>query len=437
MVKRNPLSDQEKRLNELARKYEAMRAEGKYAYMEPNDLADLCTWYSNNYENEKADEVMAFALSLFPDNTMLNIEQAYRLIDKGDIEGAEAMADAIEEDFSGDRQILKARLMIENDQFEEADTYLNSFPSDFFDPIMVANMYLETHFSEKAINWLKKHGEGMEDEEDYMSIMVSAYCYLSRYEEAIEICEKLIDKDPFSAHYWLSLARCRLAIGEYNKAIDACDFSITNDEDLGEAYLTRCNLFAILGNEARAKENLKEAIRLHAVTPDEMNEFDLALLLDQNRGEDAIRLMKFYLKNMDFSEEQKLNTYFRLGVCYGDMRWDKEALAYYDKVLAKRPDDAEVLIQIASVYLAQDNLDEAMNYLKKAVEAEPSRKYIYRAMGIIALVHKKYDDFRKYSDLSDEPLTEYEIKQSIELIESEDKTSIDMLLESLRNNIGY
>lgn len=437
MVKRNPLSDHEKRLNDLARKYETMRARGEYIYMEPDHLADLCTWYSNNYEDEKADEVMEYALSLFPDNTMLNIEQAYRFIDKGDIDAAEELAYQIEDDFSGDLQILKARLMIEHENFTEADAYLKSFPKDYFDPIIVGNMYLETHFSEKAINWLKEYGKGMEDEEDYMSIMVTAYCYTGRYKEAIEECEKLIDKDPFSAHYWLSLARCRLAIGEYNKALDACDFAITNDEDLGEAYLTRCNLFAILGNEEKAKENLKEAIRLHAILEGEMNEFDLALLLDQNRAEDAIRLMKFHLKHVAITEEQKLNCYYRMGVCYSDMRWDKEALAYFDKVLAHHPQDVEALVQKAKVYLDLNNYDEVLKYLDKAVKAEPESNYLYRAMAVISLIQKKYDDFKRYSRMSDEPLTESELQESIALIESGDKFSISMLLEGLRNNMRY
>ncbi len=437
MIKRNPLSDHEKRLNELARKYETQCAQGESVYMEPEQFADLCTWYTNNYELEKADEVMDYALKLFPDNTMLNIEQAYRFIDKGDIDTAELLADQIDDDLSGDLQLLKARLMIEHEDFEEADTYLNSFPSDYFDPILVANMFLETHFSEKAINWLEKHGQGMEEEEDYLSILVNAYCYLSRYQEAIEACEKLIDKDPFSAHYWLSLARCRLAIGEYNKALDACDFSITNDEDFGEAYLTRGNLYVLIGNEKRAKENFREATRLHAIVPGDMNEFDLALLLDQNRAEDAIRLMEFYLKNIKLTEEQELNTHFRLGVCYGEMRWNKQAIAYFDKVLAKRPQAVEVFIQEATMFVLQDNFEEGLKYLKKAIEIEPNRIYLYRAMAIIALVMKRYDEFREYSKLSDEPLTDSEIGESISMVEKGDSTAINYLLDGLRKNIGF
>ena len=266
------------------------------------------------------------------------------------------------------------------EELEKAEELLNSYPPDDFDPIMVANMFMEAHFSEKAIDWLKKHGQGFEGEEDYMSILMNAYFYSGRYQEAIEMCEKLIDKDPFSAHYWLSLARCQLALGEYDKALDACDFSITNDEDMGEAYLTRCNLFALLSNDRKAKENLKHAIELHAVVPGDMNEMDLALLLDQDRVEDAIKLMNFYLKYLDLTEEQIVNTYFRLGVCYAHMRWDKQAFEYFDKVLEHRPNDAEVLTQKSMLYVNQENFDAALNQLKAAIENEPERKYLYRTI---------------------------------------------------------
>ena len=435
MVKRNPLSDNEKRLNELAREYEAQRREGKYVYMEPDDLADLCMWYDNNHCPDKADEVMYYALRTYPDVTMLQIEQAYRYLDKGDLDAAIILANQIEDDYPGDLQLLKVRLMIESEEYEKAEELLNSYPPDDFDPIMVANMFMEAHFSDRAIDWLKKHGQGMEEEEDYMSILMNAYCYSGKYQEAIEMCEKLIDKDPFSAHYWLSLGRCQLALGEYNKALDACDFSITNDEDMGEAYLTRCNLFALLGNEQKAKENLKIAIKLHAVAPGDMNEMDLALLLDQEKAEDAIKLMNFYLKHLDLTEEQRINTYFRLGVCYAHMRWDKQAIKYFDKVLEHKPNDAEVLTQKAMLYMNQKNYDAALDQLKTAIENEPERKYLYRTMGIISLIMKKYDDFRKYSSLSDEPLSENELNEAIMMIEANDEFSINYLLESVRKNL--
>jgi pentatricopeptide repeat protein len=437
MAKKNPLSDNEKRLNNLAREYESLRAQGESVYMEPDDLADLSLWYDNNHYPEKSDEVMDYALSMYPDSTMLQIEQAYRYLDKGDIDSAIILSNQIEDDDTGDLQLLKARLLIENEEYEKADALLNSFPPEDLDPIMVANMYMETHFPEKAIDWLKQHGQGLEEEEDYLSILMNAYCYTGKYEEAIELCEKLIDKDPFSAHYWLSLCRCRLALKDYNKALDACDFSITNDEDLGEAYLTRCNLYALLGNEKKAKENLQQAIKLRAVEPGEMNEMDLALLLDKEYVEDAIKLMNFYLKHIDFTEEQRINTYFRLGVCYAHMRWDKNAFDYFDKALALRPNDADVLTQKAVVYMSQNDFDAALGQLQLAVDHEPERNYLYRTMGILSLLKKRYDDFRRYSALSDEPLTEYEINEAIYMVESGDKVSINYLMDSMRNNLRY
>ena len=114
MVKRNPLSDNEKRLNELAREYEAQRSEGKYVYMEPDDLADLCLWYDNNHDPDKADEVMDYALRTYPDVTMLQIEQAYRYLDKGDLDAAIILANQIENDKTGDLQLLKIVLLIES-----------------------------------------------------------------------------------------------------------------------------------------------------------------------------------------------------------------------------------------------------------------------------------------------------------------------------------
>ena len=435
MAKRNPLSDSEKRLNNLARSFETKRAQGESVYMEPDDFADLCSWYDNNYQNDMGDEVMDYALSVYPDNAMLLIEQAYRFLDSGDPDQAEMLAEQIEDDMTGDLQILKARLMIEHGEFDKADKYLESFPDDKLDPIIVANMYLDTHFSTKAIKWLQTHGEGMEDEEEYLSILVNAYCNTKRHQEAIQICEKLIDKDPFSAHYWLSLGRCQLAVGEYNKALDACDFAITNDEDLGEAYLTRCNLYVLLGNEKRALENLRQAEKLNAVVPGDMNDFDLTMLLEQQRCEDAIRLMDFYLKYVDLDEDQLLNIHYRLGMCYAFIKWYPKALYYIDLVLEKRPNEDDCLMQKANIYLELDKYDDAIVCLRKAVELKPELKYFCKAMSSISLMNSQFNDFRAYNAMSINPLSEEEIRECIDIVKNNKSASVDELMQALRDKL--
>ena len=83
----------------------------------------------------------------------------------------------------------------------------------------------------------------------------------------------------------------------------------------------------------------------------------------------------------------------------------------------------------------QKNYDAALDQLKAAIENEPERKYLYRTMGIISLIMKKYDDFRKYSSLSDEPLSENELNEAIMMIEANDEFSINYLLERVRKNL--
>ena len=136
------------------------------------------------------------------------------------------------------------------------------------------------------------------------------------------------------------------------------------------------------------------------------------------------------------TEEQIVNTYFRLGMCYAHMRWDKQAFEYFDKVLEHRPNDAEVLTQKSMLYVNQENFDAALNQLKAAIENEPERKYLYRTMGIISLIMKNYDDFRRYCSISDEPLTEDELNEAIKMAETNDEFSINYLLEGVRRNLG-
>ena len=85
----------------------------------------------------------------------------------------------------------------------------------------------------------------------------------------------------------------------------------------------------------------------------------------------------------------------------------------------------------------QNDFDAALEQLQLAVEHEPERNYLYRTMGILSLLKKRYDDFRKYSAQSDEPLTEYEINEAINMVENSDEVSINYLMDSMRNNLRY
>ena len=80
--------------------------------------------------------------------------------------------------------------------------------------------------------------------------------------------------------------------------------------------------------------------------------------------------------------------------------------------------------------------DPGYELVNKAIENEPERKYLYRTMGIISLIMKNYDDFRRYCSISDEPLTEDVLNEAIKMAETNDEFSINYLLEGVRRNLG-
>jgi tetratricopeptide (TPR) repeat protein len=90
------------------------------------------------------------------------------------------------------------------------------------------------------------------------------------------------------------------------------------------------------------------------------------------------------------------DAYFSIGNIYFKARKFKEAIAYFEQALERKPDDAFCVMNIANSYLnmGQPAQGEAfvVEYLKKGF----SDPQLYYLLGTLTFLQKKYDDALKY-----------------------------------------
>lgn len=72
-----------------------------------------------------------------------------------------------------------------------------------------------------------------------------------RRSRAIELCNELIDKNPFSYEYWFTLGRLHSMVGDYEKAIEAFDFALTCDDSDTELKILKA--YCLYMNESYEK----------------------------------------------------------------------------------------------------------------------------------------------------------------------------------------
>jgi tetratricopeptide (TPR) repeat protein len=69
----------------------------------------------------------------------------------------------------------------------------------------------------------------------------------------------------------------------------------------------------------------------------------------------------------------------------------KSRVNFWQNELKKNPGNAEVLEQLAKAYLYQDNTSEALKHLNQAIEADPTKYYLYLDLARYYLMSSRQD----------------------------------------------
>lgn len=84
-----------------------------------------------------------------------------------------------------------------------------------------------------------------------------------RYKAALTDYEALIDHSPQSNRsLWRSMAACRFALGQFEKALSAADIALAYDPNDGEAALLRARILRAMGKSEEARQQANTALYL-------------------------------------------------------------------------------------------------------------------------------------------------------------------------------
>ncbi len=373
MNRKNLLSGRDKKLLELAEKYESAQIAHTSIYMDADDLADLADWYAIRGKFKKAMQVTEYGLQLHPDNTALLVEQAYLLIDTQHADLAQEVAERITEDFLPEVKILKAYLLIHQSKDEEAERLIDSIedPNDLPNIIETAYLYMDMGNLDKAREWVER-GKGLYDQnESYIALTADYYSTAKQPETAEVYFNKLIDINPYSAAYWYGLARCYFDEEEYEKAIDACDYANVSDEEYGEPYLLRGHAFYQLGNDSKALENYQMAIKYETIDPNFINSFIAMEKITKGEWEEGYKYLQLAIRNVEKSIIPLELLYTNAALCLYKMGQSEKAHQYCQMAHETNPESIDAYLVEGRMYLDEGRTYEAFMQWAKAISYEP------------------------------------------------------------------
>lgn len=257
----------------VLKKFEDAEKTGEPVILASEDYVDIAEYYYNNGCIDRACEIIDKTTEIYPGVTApLLFKARMALLDYNDIEKAEYYAEQIENKDDLEYFYIKAEIMIVENLFDKADSYLEKCFSNIDDEdkdyfaIDSSAIFLDYSVTEKAEKWLRrsKDTDSVEYQEQYARIMFEK----GEYETSKDLFDKLIDKDPYSTQYWNSLASSQFFCQDIEESIRSSEYAIAINPYNATALFNKANGLYHIGNY---KEALTFYKRYNRLCPDDEN----------------------------------------------------------------------------------------------------------------------------------------------------------------------
>jgi tetratricopeptide (TPR) repeat protein len=371
MKKRN-VNANDDAIKEQISAFESALESGELIYLDVDDVIDMICYYQKRLQNDKADELLKYALKMHPDDTELLIEQAYNYLDCHKLQDAKAVAQSIRDSYNPDVILLNMEITLNEGNLDHANELLDELsPMDRESleiVISIADIYTVMGYPNQALKWLDSIKDKYRNEKKFRLILANAYGESGSTDMALKIYNSLIDEDPFDAEAWLGTARCYYKKEDYEEAIDPCEYAIAANDNYVEAYSMLANSYMQLENYEKAEEYFKIAIKRHSIkedcghaflgicyTNDDMfeegaYEFETALAMqEENSGLDLLM------------DDITLN----YAICLSETGDGEKACEMITKLYSSHKDDESVMTAAMKIYADNDYIDEARLIAKK------------------------------------------------------------------------
>lgn len=197
-----------------------------------------------------------------------------------------------------------------------------------------------------------------------------------RYEAAAGRLEAVLARGGGQPETPFALGQIRKAMGDIAGALAAFESVPSSAPIYADA---RIQIAAIYQSEERPEEALRELELARSVRPNRQLEFQIAALqAELGDFEGGVALLESLLDGSEADTE----VYYQLGVQYGVKKDVDEALRYMQRVLEAEPNNPNALNYVGYSWAEQgENLEEAEALIRRALEAAPDDGYITDSLG--------------------------------------------------------
>ena len=157
--------------------------------------------------------------------------------------------------------------------------------------------------------------------------------------------------------------------GNLPRAREKLDRAMKQDPSNANAYAVYGLFYERLGDQKKADESLRAAIRMAPDEPGQVNTY-AGYLCRQGRVDEAVAKFVQVARNALYRTPEI--AYTNMGVCLRSARRDDEAVGAFQRALAVQPDHDEAVFQLADLDLAHGRALEARARLERFMANYPA-----------------------------------------------------------------
>ena len=327
---------EERNIIDLLSRYEQMLVTGKSMYFDADEYDDLAEYYDKLDDIETARGIVDTGLSIHPDNESLMLRFGKYLVYDAKYTTALHYLNSRFSSYDFELYLLKIECLLHLDLYAEAyeltAEILNDEDTDL-DVILseLGFLYAGAEYYDEAILYFEKSLEYDPSNIEVLSDLAYAYEVKADFASAIIVCNQILDADPYSLDSWIMLGKLYSFEEDFEKAIDAFDFALALDET---------NMLVL-------------KLKAHC-------------LLLSERSEEAVVMLK---ECISMSPDESL-LYLSLSECYMSLEQYSDVLktlVAYEELVGETP---ESMAKKAHVYLLQGKIDESVEFIDKALNAD-------------------------------------------------------------------
>lgn len=357
-------------MKEILLRYIKMENSGIESYFDADEIIELLDHFEDANDFRHYQKVLELGQKLHPNNTDIKARLCKFYVHKKEYYKALELIEHIGDHENYDLYLLQLECFCALNRYEEVTSFIknHSIPNNVLEEIFeyIAQVLNDLKKEEEAYDFVKQ-GLALFPNNIILKEELCYYLEIKRETQpALQLCQELLDKNPYSIEYWYTQGRLYFLEGDYDNAIDAFDFALTCDDSDQEIKIKKAYCLYINGNYEKAIEVYLELLSEDNDLYERIQPYLAECYMKTENFKEAYIIFKDRLKKIDVAEN--LPVYKNYIICCIETERDNEATNSILDRARNFPCNLLLLWLQAFIHIVKNEHEEAIQTLQQFLQ---------------------------------------------------------------------